>query len=96
MNEKLLQIINYYGVDNQLKHFVGEMYELIEAIHFYEYFNLNEEDKEDALEHIKEEIGDIQTMLDQFKLKYGVTEEEIESVKAFKTDRQIRRIEESK
>lgn len=48
MNEKLLQIINYYGVDNQLK------------------------------------------------LKYGVTEEEIESVKDFKTDRQLKRIEESK
>ena len=96
MNEKLLQIINYYGVDNQLKHFIGEVYELIEAIHFDEYFTLNEEDKEDALEHIKEEIGDLQTMLDQFKLLYNATEEEIESVKAFKIDRQIRRIEESK
>lgn len=96
MNEKLLQIINYYGVDNQLKHFIGEVYELIEAIHFHDYFPLKDDDLEDALEHIKEEIGDLQTMLDQFKLLYNVTEEEIESVKAFKTDRQIRRIEESK
>lgn len=105
MNNKLLKIINYYGVKPQLKYMQTEMYELIEAILDFENcndsYNEDYDDKElfvDKLQklrgHIGEEIADMQVMLSQVQEHYLISDEYIESIKEQKVDRQLKRIEE--
>lgn len=89
MNDKLKEIINTYGVTNQLKHFQSEVYELIEAI-LWDYLT---PDTWHDKEHIAEEIADVMVMLKQFQLYYCIKDEEIEDIMKFKIDRQIERIE---
>jgi NTP pyrophosphatase (non-canonical NTP hydrolase) len=88
--EKLLKIINHYGVIPQLKYFQSEVFELNEAIINIE--NLRE-DMCYLKEHIAEEIADAMVMLEQFKLHYEITSEEITKVFWSKVDRQLERIE---
>ena len=53
MEDKLLKIINNYGVLNQVRKFNEECYELTEAIFDYEYTEISDEKWK---EHIAEEI----------------------------------------
>ena len=80
---KYKKIINYYGINAQLKKLTEEVYEFEEAV-------LEKHDKE----HITEEIADILVILQQFKEKYNIDLTEINKVMRYKVDRQIRRIEE--
>lgn len=82
MNDKLLTIIDHYGILAQLKYFYSEIYELTEAI-------LADTD----VNHIREEIADVMVMLKQFQLYFMIDDEEIEDIMKFKIDRQIERIE---
>lgn len=88
MKEKLLKIINHYGIMKQLKYIHSEYYELDEAI--IKYYDL-EELKFD-LEHIAEEIADVLVMLKQFQYYYGIEDKHIEEIMSEKIDRQIERI----
>ena len=95
MEEKLLKIINNYGVIPQLKYFQSEVFELNEAILEYEhdeYTYYTEVDKSHK-KHITEELADVMVMLEQFKLYYGITSEEIRDIFWNKVDRQLERIE---
>lgn len=86
MEEKLLKIINHYGLKNQLRKFNEESYELIEAMLDYKVpFS--------SKEHITEELADCMVLLEQFKLYYGITSEEITKIFWSKVDRQLGRIE---
>lgn len=96
--EKLLKIINTYGVLPQLKYFQSEVFELNEAIISYEnflkiYHNYSEPDifyaNQDLKMHIAEEIADVMVMLEQFKLYYGISSEDITKIFWEKVDRQI-------
>lgn len=82
---KYLKIIEYYGINVQLKKLSEEVYEFEEAV-------LEKHDKE----HITEEIADILVILQQFKEKYNIDLTEINKVMRYKVDRQIRRIEKEK
>ena len=82
---RYLKIINYYGINAQLKKLTEEVYEFEEAV-------LEKHDKE----HITEEIADILVILQQFKEKYNIDLAEINKVMQYKVDRQIRRIEKEK
>lgn len=99
MKEKLLKIINTYGVMPQLKYFQSEVFELNEAIMILEHYEeyANDQDYQTTLkkqkEHIAEEIADVMVMLEQFKLYYGISSEEITNIFWSKVDRQINRIE---
>ena len=98
MKDKLLQIINYYGINKQLKYIHSEYYELDEAI--WDYQNSGWDfDYEDAKElerkyatHIAEEIADIMVMLKQFQYYYDIKEEKIMEIMESKIDRQLERI----
>lgn len=100
MKDKLLQIINHYGINNQLKYIHSEYFELDESIFDYENagFDFSDEDCKDIENkyktHIAEEIADVEMMLDQFKAYYGIEQEEINKIKIFKIERQLKRIEE--
>lgn len=104
MGEDLLKIINHYGVIPQLKYFQSEVFELNEAILYREHPNdiarpfidlgaglIGEIPPE--IKHIAEEIADVQVMLNQFRLYYGITDEEVKDIMMSKIERQIERIE---
>lgn len=98
MEEKLLKIINHYGVLKQLKYFQSEVFELNEAIIQKEYPALAKDKKPYELEmyekkHITEEIADIEVMLLQFKEYYHIDGNEILRIMNEKIDRQLGRIE---
>ena len=101
MKEDLLKIINYYGVMKQLKYFQSEVFELNEAIIKAEQFKpksmiqLNAS-LNDYVEHIAEEIADVEVMLNQFKEYYGITYEQILVIMQHKIDRQLERIKSEK
>jgi NTP pyrophosphatase (non-canonical NTP hydrolase) len=92
VEDKLLEIINHYGVKHQLKYFQSEVFELNEAIIRAE----NKYEPIQDIDHIAEEIADVRFMLLQFQCKYGITDEEIEEVMEFKGNRQIERIKNEK
>ena len=99
--EKLLNIISHYGINNQQRKLNEEVFELQEAIIEYE--------KEKALKklldtkiidsniskkrHITEELADVMVLLEQIKLLYGISSEEITKIFWEKVDRQLKRIE---
>ena len=82
MENKLLTIFNTYGKSHQIKKLLEEVGELIETV-------MNE-DKENMVQ----ELADCMVILEQFKLYYGITSEEIEEIYKQKIDRTIDRIEE--
>lgn len=92
MKDKLLKIINHYGVMKQLKYIHTEYFELDEAIidckkDEYERFDY------DKATHVAEEIADVMVMLKQFQYYYGFPDSYIENIMNQKIDRQIERIE---
>lgn len=90
--EKLLKIIDTYGINHQLKKLNEETFEVTEAILEYENRDLNEMANV-ILSNIVEEIADVLVMLKQFKLYYNIKNEDIEKIMDYKIDRQIKRIE---
>ena len=91
MNDNLKKIIKHYGVTPQLKYFQSEVYELTEAVLWYE---ITPEIIKDT-QFIAEELADVMVMLKQFQLYYCIKDEEIEEIMKFKIDRQLKRIAES-
>ena len=95
MKEKLLKIINHYGVMPQLKYFQSEVFELNEAIirnKVYDDVVDSDYINESQIKHIAEEIADVQVMLDQFQHYYGIEDKEIEEIMEYKIYRQLGRI----
>lgn len=81
MKEKLLQIIEHYGLYNQLKYLHTEYFELDEAIISC-----------DEIGHIAEELADVMVMLKQIQYDYDIADEQIEGIMNCKIDRQLERI----
>lgn len=99
MNEKLLKNINHYGVNHQQRKLQEEVFELQEAIINIKTFDFIVNDypeiKENRLafiKHLIEEIADVQVLLNQFKLYYEISDEEVKEVMIKKIDRQMKRI----
>ena len=94
MNEK---IIEHYGIRQQMKYMMSEVYELIEAIledQIKFHTNLIAE-KQHRL-HVAEEIADVYVFLDQFCSYYGIKWEEVKMIAERKIDRQTERLEKEK
>ena len=86
----------------QLKYFQSEVFELTEAIFQYESqkeacenIGCSRIHIDKCKEHIAEEIADVQVMLNQFRLYYGITDEEVKDIMIKKIERQIGRINEN-
>jgi NTP pyrophosphatase (non-canonical NTP hydrolase) len=95
MEEKLLKIINHYGIRNQQRKLNEEVFELQEAIIDYKYVEVykNSPAEKYHKEHIAEEIADIEVMLLQFKEYYQIDGNDILRIMNEKIDRQLGRIE---
>ena len=87
-------LIEYFGVRNQMKKLSEECYELIEAIDNYEDLNLlhDIEDKDVFRNHVVEEMGDVLILLTQFIAKYNIEKYELDAVMDYKLDRTDERI----
>lgn len=98
MKDKLLSIIDYYGVKAQLKYFQTEVFELSEAIinEMDDEFTYYEQVEKSHQKHIAEEIADVQVMLHQFQQAYNIKGEDIIEIMKNKINRQIERIESDK
>ena len=95
MKDKLLEIINHYGVNKQLKYIHSEYFELDEAVinaEYNRYIGIIRKPCERAINHIAEELADVMCMLKQFQYYYGIPDEEIEKIMKEKVDRQLERI----
>lgn len=84
MKDKLLKIISFYGLPNQLKYIHSEYYELDEAILSFPY----------KKEHVAEELADCFVMLKQLQYYFKIEDYWIDEIMRKKIDRQLKRIEE--
>ena len=97
MKQDLLKIINYYGLNKQLKYIHSEYFELDESILDFNkeeeaYYSGYSENLVKYKAHIAEEIADVMVMLKQFQYYYGIDDEQIEEIMKYKIDRQLIRI----
>ena len=94
MKENLLEIINHYGIINQLKYIHSEYFELDEAIIRCEHYpgGVCQALKELYTSHIAEEIADVMVMLKQLQYYYDIEDSEIEKIMEEKINRQLERI----
>lgn len=101
MNNKLLKIIQHYGVNSQQRKLQEEVFELQEAITTHELkqsveYEIPLTEIVGTHEHIVEELSDCLVVLAQFQYYYNITDEEIYDVMQQKIDRTIKRIEKEK
>ena len=91
-----LDIIEYFGVRNQMKKLNEECFEFLEAVDNYEdelAFHLTDRVGENMLrDHVVEEMGDVLTILTQFIQKYEISQEELDPYMDFKLQRTLDRI----
>ena len=92
MTDKLLEIINHYGVMHQLKYFQSEVFELNEAIIIREQETSPSSYTDELEEYIAEEIADVCVMLLQFKEYYHIDGNDILEIMKYKIDRQMERL----
>ena len=85
MKEKLLRIIQHYGLNHQQRKLEEEVYELQEAII-----------KGDDKEHIAEELADVCVLLMQITNYLKIDVPSIDKIMEMKIDRQIERIKNEK
>ena len=95
MKNKLLKIINYYGLENQLRNFSQENFELIEIILACNY---DSESKycSNYDEYLSEEIADNLILLSQFIMYYDLDFEKITDIYKEKINKQIKQINNNK
>lgn len=82
--EKLLEIISFYGYEKQKLKAIEEMSELTKAI------------CKDDRENIIEELADVKIMIAQLMLIYNIDVEEVFKVMDSKVERTMNRIERQK
>lgn len=95
MKDKLLKIINYYGVDNQQRKLEEEVFELQQAINTYE-LQKNKIPLSELIaikEHLEEEVGDVLNVLEQFVYKYELDRQRIVISRITKIDRTLGDVE---
>lgn len=92
MKDELLSIINHYGLEKQLKYFQTEIFELNQAILANIYDSEGTTDV-GYIEHIAEEIADVNVMLAQFQYFFDIDIKDVASIMERKINRQLERIE---
>lgn len=97
MRNDLLKIIKHYGLNHQQRKLEEEVFELQEAIITHELKQSVEYDIPlteivGTKEHIAEELADVMVILEQIKLYYEISSEEITKIFWSKVERQLGRI----
>lgn len=101
MIEKIKKIADHYEFEIQSRHLTEECAELIQAVNKYYRYDkglitsdiLTSEDVYKRLtKNIKEEIADVEVMIEQIKYLLNINPNDIEEIKKYKVDRQLERI----
>lgn len=87
--QDLLKIINHFGLERQLIKLSEEVAELQQAI-------LLDDGSEEALEHIIEEYGDVENVLEQFRFYKELDYTKVVYGRINKIKRTLKKIEEEK
>ena len=82
MKNDWLKILNRFSLDEQIKHWFTEIYELIQAIE-------RDDGSIESREHIIEELADNYNFLGQFQTHFDISDEEVEKVQIFKNKRTL-------
>ncbi len=103
MKNKIIKIANKYGFSKQSRQLSEECAELIQAVSKYYRFRNSKntrdeiltstEDSNMLIQHIVEEIADVEIMLEQIKILLNISNEAVEGIKEKKINRQLARIE---
>lgn len=89
MKQELLDIINHYGLERQLIKLSEEIAELQQAI-------LLDDGSMESLDHIIEEYGDVENVLEQFRYFFDLDYSKVSESRAYKINRTKERMEEEK
>lgn len=97
MDDKYLEIMNSFGVQNQLKKLNEECFEFIESVYNYEneYNNKLEGriyDLKSCKEDMIEEMADMFVLLHQFVVKYKINSKDLYDAMAYKLNRTLDRL----
>lgn len=97
--QQFMFVARHYGVDHQLKKLREELVEAIEAVDAFESACLAEKvsgtNPSIEREHLAEELGDVENMIDQIKYLLGIVVW-VEVSRNRKMERQMKRIYEEK
>lgn len=103
MKDKIRRIANHYKFEMQSRQLSEECAELIQAINKYYRYNerlvmpvdilTSTDDINMLIQHIVEEIADVEIVMEEIKHLLNINPEAIEEIKKFKVDREIGRIE---
>lgn len=80
INKELKFIADHYGLENQLGKCIEELNELVEAL------------SHENIDHVREEIADVENMLEQIKYLLGLSDYSIRCIRLSKTFRQLTRM----
>lgn len=104
MKNKISKIANRYGFSNQSRQLSEECAELVQAVNKYYRFRKSKnssdeiltstEDSNMLIQHIVEEIADVEIMLEQMKVLLNLSDEAVAGVKNIKVNRELARIKE--
>ena len=95
MKEQLLEIINHYGIKNQMFVWIEEMSELTKVICKWarKYDELEGDLTPQLAEDFLDEITDVTVSLNEIKCAINLLEEDLKNNYEFKVKRQLGRIE---
>ena len=85
MKEDLLNIINHFGLTNQLKKLSEEVFELQEAI-------LTDAGDKECYDHIVEEMADVYVVMEQLEEYFEVNQDKLIAMESYKIRRTLERI----
>lgn len=80
ISKELKFIADHYGLENQLGKCIEELNELVEAL------------SHENIDHVREEIADVENMIEQVKYLLGLHEYRIRCIRLSKTFRQLTRM----
>jgi len=80
INKELKFIADHYGLENQLGKCIEELNELVEAL------------SHKNIDHVQEEVADVENMLEQIKYLLGLSDYSIRCIRLGKTFRQLTRM----
>lgn len=80
ISKELKFIVDHYGLENQLGKCIEELNELVEAL------------SHENIDHVQEEIADVENMIEQVKYLLGLHDYRIRCIRLSKTFRQLTRM----
>lgn len=85
MKEDWKKIVEHFGLDEQIKHWFSEQYELVQAIE-------RDDGTIECRKHIVSELADNFNFLKQIQVHYEITDEEVEEEQRFKNKRTLNEV----